>query len=84
MEVCRPRSEEVKAFTWCGSVKTGFLGAGGSAVATYRHPGLGSYPTEAAGGYGDNVFTSMMWLKVVSVYSALRLGVDVLFQVGLL
>ena len=49
-------------------------------VATYRHKALGSFPSNSAGGYGDDIFTSMMWLKVVSVYSTLRVGVDVLFQ----
>jgi hypothetical protein len=49
-------------------------------VATYRHQALGSFPTASASGYGDDVFTSMMWLKVVSVYTVLRLGYDVLFQ----
>jgi hypothetical protein len=49
-------------------------------VATYRHPALGSFPSQSAHGYGDDVFTSMMWLKVVSVYAVLRTGHDVLFQ----
>jgi hypothetical protein len=49
-------------------------------VATFRHPAIGSFPQKAAGGYGDAVFTSLMWLKVVSVYSVLRLGYDCLFQ----
>ena len=54
---------------------------GSLGVATFRHAALGSFPTQSASGYGDDVFTSMMWLKVVSVYSVLRLGFDVLFQV---
>uniref|UniRef100_A0A7S2RSG6 Nucleotide-diphospho-sugar transferase domain-containing protein n=1 Tax=Rhizochromulina marina TaxID=1034831 RepID=A0A7S2RSG6_9STRA len=49
-------------------------------VATFRHPALGSYPTRSAHGYGDNVFTAMMWLKTLSVHTVLRCGWDVLFQ----
>jgi len=33
-------------------------------VATFRHAALGSFPSNSAHGYGDDIFTSMMWLKV--------------------
>lgn len=43
-------------------------------------PGLGGMPERAAGNYGDESFTSMMWLKVSAVYAALAAGFEVLFQ----
>lgn len=49
-------------------------------VASFHHEALGKFPDKAAKAYGDNTFTNMMWLKVVSVYFVLRLGWDVLFQ----
>ena len=49
-------------------------------VATFHHEAFGSFPKNSARAYGDNVFTNMMWLKVVSVYFTLRCGWDVLFQ----
>ena len=33
-------------------------------VESFRHPGLGEFPSKSSGGYGDDVFTRMMWLKV--------------------
>lgn len=47
----------------------------------YMHPSAGAMPKKAAGFYGDNTFTYMMWLKVTSVYIAMAAGFDVLFQV---
>ena len=47
----------------------------------FMHPSAGAMPKKAAGFYGDNVFTYMMWLKVTSVYIAMTAGFDVLFQV---
>jgi hypothetical protein len=49
-------------------------------VATFHHEAFGTFPKNSARAYGDNVFTNMMWLKVVSVYFTLRSGWDVLFQ----
>lgn len=48
----------------------------------FMHPSAGAMPKKAAGFYGDNVFTYMMWLKVTSVYIAMAAGFDVLFQVN--
>ena len=49
-------------------------------IATFHHEAFGTFPKNSARAYGDNVFTNMMWLKVVSVYFTLRSGWDVLFQ----
>ena len=49
-------------------------------IATFHHEAFGTFPKNSARAYGDNVFTNMMWLKVVSVYFTLRCGWDVLFQ----
>jgi hypothetical protein len=37
-------------------------------------------PKNAAGNYGDEIFSQMMWLKITSVYIALTSGYNVLFQ----
>lgn len=49
-------------------------------VESFYHPGLGEFPRTSSVGYGDDVFTQMMWLKVTCVYSVLRLGYDCIFQ----
>eukprot|EP00975_Prorocentrum_lima_P039688 8340512-Prorocentrum_lima.AAC.1 len=46
----------------------------------FYHEALGSYPTEAAGAFGDATFAKMMFLKVLAAYLPLKLGYDVLFQ----
>ncbi|KAH8074657.1 nucleotide-diphospho-sugar transferase [Aureococcus anophagefferens] len=50
------------------------------AVAATFSPALGDFPERPAHKYGDSVFVSMMWLKVVAVYLVNRCGRDVLFM----
>ena len=52
----------------------------GAVAATFAHPALGDFPERPAHKYGDSVFVSMMWLKVVAVYLVNRCGRDVLFM----
>ena len=45
------------------------------------HPSLGDMPREHSKSYADRIFAKIMWLKVTSMYIALRAGFHVLFQV---
>lgn len=47
---------------------------------SFSHPAFGTLPSEHSEFYGDAGFQAIMWLKVVSVWIALRLGYHVLFQ----
>jgi hypothetical protein len=49
-------------------------------INAFYHPGLGTFPKNAAGTYGDSTFRKMMWLKVAPIYLIQRLGYNVLFQ----
>lgn len=46
----------------------------------FYHPALGTFPSNAAAAYGDNIFARMMLLKVTCVQMGLMSGMNVLFQ----
>eukprot|EP00038_Savillea_parva_P026726 m.55874 g.55874 ORF g.55874 m.55874 type:complete len:579 (-) comp7638_c0_seq2:2227-3963(-) len=49
-------------------------------LTAFYHEGLGTFPTKASEGYGDEIFVRMMMLKQFAVYVALCCRYDVLFQ----